>query len=41
MAFVASIHPSNERIMRFIRRSSLRTESSIDAGLWEIRVYLD
>lgn len=40
-AFVASIHPSNERIMRFIRKSGLRNESRIEAGLWEIRVYLD
>ena len=40
-AFVASIHPSNERIMRFVRKSGLRTDSSIEAGLWEIRVYLD
>jgi len=40
-AFVASIHPSNERIMRFIRKSGMRTESRIAAGLWEIRVYLE
>jgi RimJ/RimL family protein N-acetyltransferase len=40
-AFVASIHQSNERILHFIRKSGLRTESRIDAGLWQIRVYLD
>ncbi len=41
VAFVASIHQSNDRILSFIRKSGLRTESSIVAGLWEIRVYLD
>ena len=41
VAFVASIHASNDRIMRFITRSGLRTESRIEAGLWEVRVYLD
>jgi len=40
-AFVASIHPSNERIMRFVRKSGLRNEGRLEGGLWEIRVYLD
>lgn len=41
VAFLASIHQSNERILSFIRKSGLRTESGIVAGLWQIRVYLD
>jgi RimJ/RimL family protein N-acetyltransferase len=41
VAFVASIHPSNERILHFVRRSGLRSESTIEAGLWQIVIYLD
>jgi GNAT superfamily N-acetyltransferase len=41
VAFVASIHQSNERILHFVRKSGLRTESRIEAGVWQIRVYLD
>ncbi|HSJ54301.1 MAG TPA: GNAT family N-acetyltransferase [Anaerolineae bacterium] len=41
LAFLASIHQTNDRILGFIRKSGLRTESRIEAGLWEIRVYLD
>jgi len=38
---VASLLISNERIMRFVRKSGLRNEGRLEGGLWEIRVYLD
>jgi RimJ/RimL family protein N-acetyltransferase len=40
-AFVASIHHSNTRILRFIRRSGLPVDRRIESGLWEIRVSLE
>ena len=37
-AFSAEITAGNERVMRFIRRSGLTTERSLDGGVWHIRV---
>ncbi len=40
-AFLANVHPSNEPIMRFVRRSGLPADSRAEAGMWEIRVRLE
>jgi RimJ/RimL family protein N-acetyltransferase len=40
-AFYASVHPANNQILRFIQRSGLPTESRLEAGVWEMHVYLD
>jgi len=40
-ALYASVHPANDQILRFIQRSSLPTESRLEAGVWEMHVYLD
>jgi GNAT superfamily N-acetyltransferase len=40
-AFLATIRHGNSRMMRFIRRSGLPTESKMQAGGWEIRVGLE
>lgn len=40
-AFLATVRHDNERMMRFIRRSGLPTESRVQAGVWEIRVGLN
>lgn len=40
-AFQASVHQANRRILRFVRRSGLPTESKMDDGMWEIRVSLE
>jgi GNAT superfamily N-acetyltransferase len=40
-AFLATVRHDNERMMRFIRRSGLPTESRVEAGVWEIRVGLN
>jgi acetyltransferase len=39
-AFQATIHLTNTRILRFIRRSGLPTRDRVEGGLWEIRVSL-
>jgi len=39
--FLANIHPTNEAIMGFIRRSGLPIESQADAGVWQIRIVLE
>lgn len=39
-AFQATVHQANTRILRFVQRSGMPTESKIDDGLWEIRVSL-
>lgn len=41
LAFLANIHPSNEPIMRFIRKSGLPLESRIGSGVWEIIIRLE
>jgi RimJ/RimL family protein N-acetyltransferase len=40
-AFMATVRHDNVRIMRFIRRSGLPTESKLAAGAWEILVKLE
>jgi len=40
-SFMANVHPSNEPIMRFIRRSGLPIDSRADGGVWEIRIRLE
>jgi RimJ/RimL family protein N-acetyltransferase len=40
-AFWATIHPTNDRIRRFIQRSGLPSKSRFESGLWEIRVELE
>ncbi|MEJ2207828.1 MAG: GNAT family N-acetyltransferase [Anaerolineae bacterium] len=40
-AFQATVHQTNTRILRFIRRSGLPTQDRVDGGLWEIRVSLN
>lgn len=40
-SFLANIHPSNEAIMRFIRRSGLPLESRVESGVWQIVIHLD
>jgi len=40
-AFLATVRYDNTRMMRFIRRSGLPTESRVEAGVWEIRVGLE
>lgn len=39
-AFLATVRYDNARMMRFIRRSGLPTESRVESGVWEIRVEL-
>jgi len=39
--FLATVRHDNARMMRFIRRSGLPTESTVVAGVWEIRVGLE
>jgi RimJ/RimL family protein N-acetyltransferase len=39
-SFVATVRHDNARMMRFIRRSGLPTQSRVEAGVWEIRVEL-
>lgn len=39
-AFRASIHQSNEKILRFIKRSGLPTQRKLDGSVWEILVEL-
>jgi GNAT superfamily N-acetyltransferase len=40
-AFQATVHQTNTRILRFIRRSGLPTHDKAEGGLWEIRVSLE
>jgi RimJ/RimL family protein N-acetyltransferase len=40
-SFLANVHPSNEPIMRFIRRSGLPVESRAASGVWEIVIRLE
>lgn len=40
-AFMAAVHHDNAQIMRFIRHSGLPTESTLEAGVWEILVKLE
>jgi GNAT superfamily N-acetyltransferase len=39
-AFLATVRHDNSRMMRFIRRNGLPTESRVGSGIWEIRVEL-
>lgn len=39
-AFRASVHQSNEKILRFIKRSGLPAERKLDGSVWEILVEL-
>lgn len=39
-AFLATLRQENHRIMQFIQRSGLPTESHLEAGVWEIKVDL-
>lgn len=39
-AFLATLRQENYRIMQFIQRSGLPTESHLDSGVWEIKVGL-
>lgn len=38
--FVATVHYSNDRIMRLIRRSGLLNKRKLSSGVWEIQVEL-
>jgi RimJ/RimL family protein N-acetyltransferase len=40
-AFYASVHPANNRILRFIQRSGLPSESRLESGVWEMHVSLE
>jgi acetyltransferase len=41
-AFLATVHFSNARIMRFIKRSGLPMEKKmLEPGVWEVRVSID
>ena len=41
-AFLATVHFTNARIMRFIKRSGLPTEKKmLEPGVWEIRVSIE
>lgn len=40
-AFMATIRHDNAQIMRFIGRSGLPTESTLEAGVWDILVKLE
>ncbi|MBL7184559.1 MAG: GNAT family N-acetyltransferase [Anaerolineae bacterium] len=40
-AFMATVHQDNIQIMRFVRHSGLPTESTLEAGVWEIVVKLE
>ncbi|HEX7972853.1 MAG TPA: GNAT family N-acetyltransferase [Anaerolineales bacterium] len=40
-AFTATVHISNTQIMRFIKKSGLRSEKKmLEPGVWEIHIYL-
>jgi acetyltransferase len=36
--FAATIHHSNQKILRFLRHSGLPVEKRLDGGLWEVKV---
>jgi RimJ/RimL family protein N-acetyltransferase len=38
--FAATIHHSNQKILRFLRYSGLPVERRLDGGLWEVKVRL-
>jgi GNAT superfamily N-acetyltransferase len=39
--FLFTVHNSNTRILRLIRRSGLPVESTVEMGIWEIKVKLE
>lgn len=39
--FIATVHPNNHQILRFIDRGGLRMERQLADGLWEIKIHLD
>jgi GNAT superfamily N-acetyltransferase len=38
--FIAHVHHSNAQIVRFIQRSGLKVERSLEAGVWEFKICL-